>query len=257
MKHLLIISAVFFLTSCGSTYFYTSLSSPDYDMAQNEDGDFIAENDSVLVAYWFNGKDAPLFINVYNKTETPLYVDWSRSSLIIGDEATTYKGMVVDMADDYGYGEELSFIPPGARTTFNAMPFTWLSYENIGKKQYKNGKMPDKDGMMHRVDIAKFDEMDTPMRFSSYITMYKNPDKPFTAEHNFYISKIIKSAGLTPKNATDNFFKRGDVFYLEKENKGKYVAGDILLGTAIAGLVVVGIVWGDNDSSGGEYYEEY
>lgn len=251
-----ILALSFLLSSCGSTYFYTSLRTHDYDMAQNEDGDFISENDSVLVAYWFNGKDAPVYINIYNKTKEPLYVDWSRSSLIIGDEAIGYKGNIEDVLDESGYGDDISFIPPDSRSTFNAMPFLGLSYDNIDKKVFRNRKMPDKNGVMQGVGIVDFDEESTPLRFRSYLTLYRTPENPFVKEHNFYISKIIKSTGLTPGNVTDDLFKRGDVFYLERENKSKYVAGNILLGTAIAGLVVVGVIWGGDDDSPVEYEDD-
>lgn len=248
MKHIFfIILTLFLLPSCGSTYFYTSLKSLDYDMEQNEEGDFISENDSVLVAYWFNGKDAPVFINVYNKTDEPLYVDWTRSSLIIGDEAMSYQGHIGNISDEYGYGEDKSFIPPHSRMTFNTMPFYGLSFQNIDKNRYRRSTVPDKEGSLQKVEITDFNEISTPLRFRSFLTMYRVPEKPFSAEHSFYISRIIKSKNLTPGNITDDLFKRGDVFYLEKENRNKYVAGDILLGTAVAGLVVVGIAWGGDD----------
>jgi len=258
MKYIFIIlsALLLLLPSCGSTYFFTSIKSLDYDMAQNDDGDFVSENDSVLVAYWFNGKDAPVFINVYNKTDQPLYVDWSRSSLIIGDEAMSYQGNIGDVSDEYSYGDDVSFIPPESRTTFNAMPFGGLSYENLNKKQFRKRNIPDKDGVLQSVEITDFDEQNTPLRFRSFLTMHRTPENPFSVEHSFYVSKIIKSGNLTPDNITDDLFKRGDIFYLEKENKSKYIAGDILLGTAIVGLVVVGIVWGGDDDSTVEYEED-
>lgn len=256
MKYLFAILAVsFMLSSCGSTYFYTTISSLDYDMAQNDDGDFISENDSVLVAYWFNGENAPIFINVYNKTETPLYVDWAESSLIIGNNAMSYDGNIINISDEYGnrYEDEISFVPPRSRVTFNTMPFVDLSYDNIPDKNFSDSKIPDKDGLINKVKILDFDENNTPLRFRSFLTLYKNPDNPFTAEHEFFVSKVIKSKDLTPKSITDDLFKRGDLFYTIKESKNKHVLGNVLLGTALAGLVVVGVVWGDSEAI---YYED-
>ncbi|HNC30155.1 MAG TPA: hypothetical protein PKX08_09130, partial [Cyclobacteriaceae bacterium] len=84
MKLSLITALCIVCTGC-STYQYVTVSSPL--KTQNE---FIAENDTVKISYDFSGEQGPVKISIYNKLSTPLYVDWSKSALIIGDMRKSY-----------------------------------------------------------------------------------------------------------------------------------------------------------------------
>jgi len=233
----------------------------DDDLAQTEDGDFVTEDDSLLVAYWFNGENAPVFINVYNKTASPLYVDWARSSIITGDVAASYKDKIVSISDgsqphdsysnttiiindgvvttdSYGHiSESVSFIPPRSRKTFTTYALSNFNYDNLGDKFFKKAKLPDKYGIPADIKLLEFSENNTPLRFRSYLTFYNQYDKPFSMEHEFYISRLIKTKDLPPKSATNDFIGRGDLFYIEKVSKNKGF-GEVLLGTTL----LVGVV---------------
>jgi len=263
------------LVACSPTYYYTRISTLSEEVAQNDEGDFIIENDSLLVAYWFNGQDAPIFINIYNKSNEPLFVDWSRSALIMDDVAVSFKNNIFDIAkepsaaivesvsgrdDDYivesAYpdGDDVSFIPPQSRITFQSYLLSEMEYEQVPDKLYQKSTIPDKDGILSHVKLLRFGEEDTPLKFKSYLTFYREADNPFTMNHEFYVSDLIKSEALTPKNAQLEFINKGDIFYTKREHKHKKTFGNVMLGTALAGLVVVGIIWGDSDSV--EYYDD-
>ncbi len=75
-------SIVFLFTGC-TTYQYMTVSGKN--IRQNERQEFVVENDSIRVKYNFSGEDAPVNVEVTNKLDRPVYVDWSRSALIIND----------------------------------------------------------------------------------------------------------------------------------------------------------------------------
>ncbi|MDU1905754.1 MAG: hypothetical protein E6772_13330 [Dysgonomonas sp.] len=261
--HLILLLPAFLLSSCASTYFYSTISTLNEDMYQNEDGDFIMEEDSLLVAYWFSGRNAPVYINVYNKSGSPLYVDWASSSIIVDNVANSYNGNIYDIdrepeesssqniyidgnsvivnsyTDHTVEPEQVSFIPPYSRSTFNTMHLANFDYENLKGKYFKNVKLGSKSGEIVPAKMIKFTEESTPLRFRSYLTLYRDKEAPFPIEHEFYISNLIKTKHVKPNNLPDNLFNKGNMFYIEKESKNKGF-GEALLGTTLVlGLFVI------------------
>lgn len=262
--YIYITACVVALSSCAPTYYYSTLASLYDDSEQTVDGDFITENDSVLVAYWFNGRNAPVYINVYNKSSKPLYVDWNKSALIVQDEAMSYRSRVMKLSDevddpsgisidingrDYSINNnnsgsrmsDVSFIPPWSRTTFKTFQLSYFDYGQIKKNAFKKKKIPNKDGIPVDVNFLPFTEDNSPLRFRSYLTLYKTPNRPFTMENEFYISSLVKTKDITPRNMPQDLFNRGDMFYIEKESKNKGFGEAVLGATLLVGAVALDI----------------
>jgi hypothetical protein len=53
------------------------------DMNRTDNEIFYWGNDTVSIRYQFNGNNCPVKIEVFNKLAIPLFVDWSKSSIII------------------------------------------------------------------------------------------------------------------------------------------------------------------------------
>lgn len=243
---LLILMLPLFLSSCGSTYFYSTMSSLSQDIFQTENGDFIAENDSLLVAYWFNGENLPIFINVYNKSSEPLYVDWSRSSIIIDGKAINYRSQIMAVSDDNSMEyavESRSFIPPMSRTTFQTRALSNFNYDNLKDQYFKNTKLPDKSGVPLKVQTLEFSKRTSPLSFKSFLSFYTyDPSSPFSMEHEFYISSLIKTKNISPYSMTKDLVTRGDLFYIEKVSKNRVFGGTLLGVTALVGLVAIEVI---------------
>ncbi len=90
MKHIIYILTAVLLSSCSSTFYYSSLNTANEYVEKVDNGDFLIETDSLWIAYCFKGPGAPMQITVFNKLDEPLYVDWERSALIIDDKAFSY-----------------------------------------------------------------------------------------------------------------------------------------------------------------------
>jgi hypothetical protein len=75
-----IVAACAFLFSNCTQYKYIRLAS---EMETTPNKAFIFENDTMRIQYRFDGFYYPVKIEIFNKLTSPLYVDWTKSSVII------------------------------------------------------------------------------------------------------------------------------------------------------------------------------
>ncbi|WP_134088405.1 hypothetical protein [Olivibacter sp. XZL3] len=243
-----LLALVFLLSSC-STYYVSKLNSPD--LGKNEEtGVFTFENDSVRIAYNFFGEDAPVTIDVFNKMDVPLYIDWQRSALIVGDQATSYMGdnlvingrtsssnyrTVYDWRQSRGEGtfdgtatipRGLTFVPPKAKVEQTKLKLANLFYEGIADSSYQSAALATTEGTVKKIKVRDYSQENTPLAFRSYLTLYvqDNTDKPrpMIFEQKFYVDQITKLT-IEPNNLLGFRSKRGDTFF-NKETKGQGAA---------------------------------
>lgn len=268
MKHLFYISILVFLSSCGSTYFYSTLSTSDKKVERVENGDFLIETDSLWIAYCFKGMDAPIQITIFNKLlDEPLYINWEKSGFILDSITYPYTGANAILYDndnlssnidyaaavengDIEMSEKISTIPP--QTMLSNIPFYIMpDLFDLNKKLFIKASMGNKNGEVKGIERADFDEEDSPFKFKSNLTIYAQEDQPMLFTQDFYLKNHIKTKSINPENLADDLAEKGDVFYSIKrrDNSVLYtVVGSI----AIAG---VAIIVADGDSM--PVYEDY
>ncbi|MBB4037832.1 hypothetical protein GGR21_003753 [Dysgonomonas hofstadii] len=263
MKHIIYILTAVLLSSCSSTFYYSSLNTANEYVEKVDNGDFLIETDSLWIAYCFKGPGAPMQITVFNKLDEPLYVDWERSALIIDDKAFSYAeaagsftwnnynpdGTVYSPDSTYTFDDEIrmmsdhiSFIPPKAM--ISEIPLSLdPTFKHLDKKLYRNATMADKYQEVVKTQRADFSMSDSPLRFSSYITVYAQPDEPMVFEQDFYLASLFKT-GIRPGNMAGDMINRGDLFYVEQpaNNNALYTTLGIV---AASGLIVLGALYGD------------
>ncbi|GGH09509.1 hypothetical protein [Mucilaginibacter phyllosphaerae] len=240
----ILIICFFALTSC-SRYQLNVLSSTN--TSKNEQsGNFEFQNDSVRISYSFYGTNAPVSINVYNKLEQPLYIDWQRSALIIGDKAisfvpenmhingsidattSTYRNLIPAVNSTSfttgninavaGLPKTTTFLPPRSQSN-NTTLFLTNEFLPIPDSAFKNQQIPDKyTQSLTKVKNANFEKANSPLLFKTYLTLYTiqdNQPKPFAYQHEFFVSRSLTS--LTDLQQLDGFdHTRGDYFILSK-----------------------------------------
>lgn len=241
-----------FLVSCSSTYFYSRVNTEMPDVFQVENGDFVFENDSLWIAHSFNGEDAPILITVYNKMDTPLYIDWAKSALIVQDESTSYYKNVGQInsttnASGYNYGfvtdfysetkgnvaypENISFIPPRTKVSKTKLR---LNLDIRDMEQIYQTDSIKKRNKSKSVKRANFTPENSPLKFTSYLTLFSRPENPMVYEQDFYMSSLIKTNEIRPKDLPKESLNSGDMFYVVKYADNS--AAEVLLGiTIIAG----------------------
>lgn len=245
---LFLILASFLLSSC-STYYVSKLNSPD--LKKNEEtGAFTFENDSLSIGYSFFGENAPVQIDIFNKMDEPLYIDWQRSALIVDDQATSYMGDNISIngstaSDGYSYRSVadwrsttqygafngtatmprgLSFIPPKSRIEKTQLELANLFYEDIADSSYSRLELAGFDGATHQIKVRNYTTENSPLHFRSYLTLYTLDEvtekpKQIIFEQNFYVNQVSK-LGTNPENLLSYKNRRGDIFY-NKKTKGR------------------------------------
>jgi hypothetical protein len=237
---------IFFSCSGCSTYQYITLGSY---LKSNQAQQFTYETDSIRVQYSFNGQNGPVQIDIYNKREQPIYVDWRKSALIVNENtipywieesvfnATSQVDPVLPLTNTTGLlvkPEPIGFIPPKAsikknslfvRRDFFALPQT--SFNNVSKVTL-NGE---------RVTKYYFQQNDSPLKFRSYVTLSTREDfsNSTVLDNQFWVSEIWESP-LAPYSFPEN----ANQFYVRRTRvTGLAVAGGVTIVVGICFLPVM------------------
>ena len=140
-----VIVSVFF-SSCTS-YYYALLSSGSSQTEKGDEGEFILKDKDVVVSYSFNGENAPIEIEIFNKTDHEFNVDWYKSALILNDVATFYKEDPVlnqisssFAENDNNISYRLNLIPPKSKIRFTPLELADFSFDLIPDKEYYREK---------------------------------------------------------------------------------------------------------------------
>ncbi|WP_158825487.1 hypothetical protein [Mucilaginibacter lacusdianchii] len=241
-KYILPFASILCLLASCSRYQASTISSTNITKDERT-GTFNMENDSVKISYSFYGINAPVEIQVYNKLDKPLYIDWQKSAVIVGDNAVSYAGKDVHINGDistsgYRFGSvsstsgnlnavatlptDVTFLPPHSRisnvplTVVSGLlnvPDSALAVTQVYYVDADNGS-----SMAVRAKQAKFTAETSPLKFKSYLTLYTTEGeskKVQTYQQNFFVSQLI-STMTNPKNWETYRDKRGDVFITAK-----------------------------------------
>lgn len=235
MKNIfLFIASVILLSSC-KAYQLSTISSSS--TALDSTGVFKVENDSLALRYNFTGENEPINIEVFNKLNEPLYVNWAKSALIAADKAYSYasdiisiEGTTSSISTRYGRGGSTvgdgsisataklspyeSFIPPHSKITRTVYVLKNVGMAELAKSDFHNTSLNYDDGSGQvPAKRAFFDAGNTPLNFKSYLTLYtvkENTAKTFSMEQEFYVSGIIKT-NANPEELYEFKHNRGDV----------------------------------------------
>jgi hypothetical protein len=244
------------LTAC-SKYQVNMISSADL-IKDPETGTFTRENDSIKITYSFAGRNAPINLDVFNKLNQPLYIDWQRSAFIMDDKAVSYANNQVRINGEIAGASignkqvnfsnanidavatlpnNVVFIPPHAHVNNTLMEANSQFFETIPEELFvkKQEKCSVNDNTAS-VQVAEFAESMSPFKFKSYLTLYtltNNNPKYMAYSNGFFISKTIKT-NSKPDNFDFYQQNRGDYYYTTKTTG----YGKVATGATIAGLLV-------------------
>jgi hypothetical protein len=249
-----------FFTGC-SIYQHVSI---DGDAPKNALSEFIIENDTASIIYSFHGQGGSLVIDIFNKLDKPLYVDWRKSALIIEDESfTLWKdeaslngvsssvGVVDNNGVAYSQGniggtlvkkDNMSFIPPHSKIVVNSYnlntPFLELPKENGAKITFFTRNGEERSGRKYT-----FLADNSPYIFRIFLSIATDDsfNKPAQFDNSFWISDLITSR-TAPQEFDIHF---GNQFYNMKQTSG----GNAVLCGALLGVIVLGAASGQAPSN--------
>lgn len=211
---LLIALASILLCSCGS-YQYLTLSSSQ--LHQNDKKEFVWQNDTVKIVYNFHGKNGPINLVVYNKTDQPMFIKWKRSALIRdGHSISLFNKTVVFNGESDGSSlrighvnttsstfsgsfdlpEGTDFLPPHSDMNKNLLYVQDSGFSDIGfTSGVEKVAVADDFGVVSKVSKASYDEQSSPLQFRIYLTFglgdITSPD--FSLQHSFYAKEILQT----------------------------------------------------------------
>lgn len=265
-------------TSC-SVYQLNTIASSNTE--RNEvDGSFVQENDSLKIIYSFNGENAPVSIEIHNKLNEPLLIDWQRSAILYNDSAVSYAGNKAAINgtihgtsingisyNNSVYGRDISFnnstvngtitlpqysdfIPPHAFIKRVPLSLTDVFFENFSDTMYKKVSIPsNEDYTPVQGKRAVFTPTNSPLSFSSYLTFGSAAsDKKVSYQQRFYIAELIKMPSHPGNTALME--KRGDMFFVSKQTgAGKTLAGVGAI-VAVSAIATQAVISNNNNRNG-------
>jgi hypothetical protein len=178
-KCLLFSSFIFIIILSGcSRYQYISINS---NIPQTENKDFVIENDTVIIRYTFAGQGLPLIMTLYNKLLQPVYIDYSRSTVIINNYQK--EGAV------FNEGEP-GFIAPRSYVKLKSVPLRVAFFNPGSQDTIKKVVFGSKTGKKHT-----YNEESTPFFFRSILalTTYEDYIYPTFFDYSFWVSDVIES----------------------------------------------------------------
>jgi len=230
------------LSSC-STYQYITLDSPE--VATDASKSLTWENDTMRVNYNFHGEGGPLSIILTNKTDKPLFVNWTKSALIRDGEAFSLIDRNVRISGSFsgssfsgspftrGYRsasgtfggslelpEGVDLIPPGSHITKNlntvAVPAPIYSAKFTETGSAEKVVLPT--GGSYSYKRYTFDQAASPLQFKSYLTFtLAGGTQEFFVSHSFYAREILLS-GEVPEYFS--FYKPdGDQLFVKQHTQ--------------------------------------
>lgn len=216
------ILSVMLMSSCTS-YQYVTVSG---NLPQGESNDFYVENDSVLVWFSFDGYHGPVTLEINNKLSKPVYIDWSKSSLIINGESYNYTPVnVVDV------------IPPHAYISRTPASLALLPYDLPGKEHATKLKLMSGE-RSYNAQRYDFEPDRTPLAFRCFFSLATDEafTDPFFIDTDFWVSDITTTTQADPSA----FQRLGNQFYLSQPTN----AGVVLSGVGTVSLLLLLILLG-------------
>jgi len=199
------------LSSCKKYQYLTVVG----DIYSEQNAENRIETDTLLINYNFNGYGCPVKITVFNKSNQPLYIDWSKSSVIIAGQRFSYwtdastlrtntESTEIRWTKDFSTtnsstngvivkNERISFIPPKAGIIYKPISLknSWIEMNaSTGQKINVPCDVESMNGIFY-----SFTEDNSPFEFRSFITISTNEQfsNPRFFDSKFWVNSIIET----------------------------------------------------------------
>ncbi|WP_460958415.1 putative periplasmic lipoprotein [Spirosoma litoris] len=241
MKRLtLLFCTLIALASCSPTVQVITLRGSNVQPA--EEG-LIMDNDTLTLRYSFASERGLMHISLLNKLKQPLYVDWKRSSFIIGQNKVDYWYDVADvsmtgtssrysrytttsLSGTMAKADKISFIPPQTKLEkeqFLVVPSGTVQLSGPFKIEREKGKWVETKNV--DVKLYSYSADQSPFTFRNYLTLSTDKDfkTEFAIDTKFWASdaKVLPRDQLLTEKTTGEYqysipvpFKQADSFYV-------------------------------------------
>ncbi len=244
-RSVLFASLLLFMFSGCSRYQYIAISGNTH---QNKTENFVVENDTAKVVYSFSGDNFPVRVQIYNKLNRPIYVDWDKTLLTVNGKATSYwQNSATFTGSFYAYSfsgtihtnEKISYIPP---RSYVESPVFYLKERLFNTRNFGSAKVESYTSSSGQEwgwrKKYSFNKENSPLKLKSYIAL--STDKDFSTEFHltssFWVNNVSQT-GVSPKQLQD---PNAPKTYIHKLTTGGLVLGTVLtLGIVSAGIALL------------------
>jgi hypothetical protein len=237
--------AAILLFSC-TRYQYSII---DSTLARNDQGEIFIENDTVSVTYRFSGPGGPVRLQIYNKLNTPLFLNWAQSALVINGTAINQWNdaleikVISDGADDHYEESEESGILSRVQPVGYIPPFSSIESNPIrlGSEffRFTPGKFKKTrllvGGSRYNARSIFFTKENSPVRLSSHLTLSTTSDfsDVFRFNNEFWVKEVSQS--MIEPHMLDKYAPRHDRYHNERMT----VFGGLVVTTAAVGYLTL------------------
>lgn len=170
----------------------------------------------MIIRYLFDGINCPIKINVVNKLNQPIYIDWSKSAVIINGQRLSYWSDVAiintltrsaeikwteDISTTRGFtsgiivkNERVSFIPPKSGIVYSPMNLVSNWMELPDASDFKKIDVPTEIGILKGY-FYNYERKDSPLEFRSFLTI--SPNEQFTNptyfDNVFWVNEVLET----------------------------------------------------------------
>lgn len=188
-----------------------------------KDSSWVFENEKVKITYDFWARDGNMSFEIYNKLETPIYIDWKNSSFIFNGNKKDYwleqtnslsnstiTGMNTRLLGNMSNStiqkststsiassikiERITFLPPRAKLNFTQFKLLNSVYYTLQSPSIIKEKSKVAPKRLAIKFMQPFTINNTPLNFRNYLalTMTENSKDYFYIDNEFYLSKVIE-----------------------------------------------------------------
>lgn len=192
MKRLVSLLSVVLLSSCTKSIYHVA--SVQSEQVKSIENDFLFENEDLKVVYNLWEPGGRMRFLVYNKTDQPLYIDWSKSFLGRNDTKMLYSQLPPftkkEYIDTVRYVYRNAFVEPYRITARANLPTeipsqTYVAIADFPIQQVVlNAKTKDK--------VFTYTKENSPLRVGQQLTYSfdKTLANARSVEHSFWVDKI-------------------------------------------------------------------
>ena len=252
MNRILLGFSVLLLVSSCSKFQYVSMSS---DLTRSPQRKFVHENDSLVVTYSIKGQEGEFQVDIFNKLIKPIFVDWSKSSIIINNVSVPYWKNEFNLnAETQGYRSLITQYPSSTtqgtlsqESSVSAIPPRSSTQRYLGKLRSDFFAVPSETSQKITIQNQtqqlrinarqnRFEKEKSPLTFRSYLTISATEDfkHPVFIDNQFWVNEVL--ASHTDPSLIGSV-KESD-FYIQKPTQ----FGTVLIGTAALIVLVFAVL---------------
>ena len=183
----LIVAALMINLCACTTYQYVSVDSSQ--LQKDKENLLSVENDTMRISYSFSGAGGNVTITVFNKTNQPLYLDWTRSAIVRNDQSFTPRRRDVELIPPQ---TNISDVILNLNDEAGGVPRLIIPDTTHSRRYHYP------DGTFVKYREVDYTEAESPLRLKTYLTFLSGPagSVDMALTHNFYVGENMHTAVL-------------------------------------------------------------